>query len=362
MALQARFAELVDLKRTPRVFLHGNPHLDNFAKTSQGEAMIDFDRSRIGPYGWDLVRLLCSVSLKREEGGGKRFLPKRVVKDCIEAYLAAFGRPEARLRVPELLKDAKPREWEKDCGDYLKQNKRWARKMRASPLFPSNPMVQALVDAYFQSRHEGDWMDHWQVLEAGQASGSLGKGRVIAALSSRHDKRDVILLDLKEVYEDADTTHFYNPFVHHGLRMIEGSFLHAPGFEQRLGFMTWRNRQYWGRQIPTFKAKLKGWLSENQQADFVTAVGAQLGRAHRLSLRAATPAQLEKHLKENLGVWLAVAERLNEELRRAWAYSSATNLIVPTAEPVREAPVFDVQPQAVRATAEATVGPRFVRA
>ncbi len=342
LALQSRFSELANLKSSPRVFLHGNPHVDNFAKTLHGEAMIDFDRSRVGPYCWDIVRLLCSVSLKREEAG-KRFLSKRVVRDFLDGYLAGFEKPEVRFRAPELLKQLRPRDWEKSTAAYLQHNKRWAQKMRARPLFPSHPTVQALVAGYFQSRHESDWDAQWRINEAGQASGSLGKGRIIVALASLKDKNDQILLDLKEVYDDMDSVHFYNPYVHHGLRMIEASFLHAPRFEQRLGFMSFRGKQYWGRQIPTFKAKLKGTLNENQQADFVAAVGGQLGRAHRMSLRAAEPKQLEKDLKENFGTWLGVAERLNEELRRAWEYSTATALLAPPRVEVKE-PV-DVQPQ-----------------
>jgi hypothetical protein len=341
LALQARFAELVDLKKVPRVFLHGNPHLDNFAKTQHGEGMIDFDRSRVGPYSWDLVRLMCSVSLKREEAD-RPFLSKKVVKHLMESYLAAFDRPHELHDVPQLLKQEKPKEWEKSTAAYLAHDKRWAKKMRAHPLFPSHPTVQALTELYFQGRGEFDWDSRWQIEEAGQASGSLGKSRVIVALVSKKDPSDKILLDIKEVYEDPDTDFFFNPYVHHGLRMIEASFLHAPGLEQRLGHVTWRGKQYWGRQIPSFKAKLKGFLDERTQVDFVESVGFQLGRAHRLSLRSAEPRLLERNLKEQVQTWINVGERLNDELRRAWDYSCATALIAQAPQSSTAVPRIDV--------------------
>src|SRR3990172_1463522 len=46
--IQARFAELVDLNNISQVFLHGSPHLDNYARTNTGCGMIDFDRAHVG--------------------------------------------------------------------------------------------------------------------------------------------------------------------------------------------------------------------------------------------------------------------------------------------------------------------------
>ncbi|MDE2290564.1 MAG: MFS transporter, partial [Elusimicrobia bacterium] len=79
LPMQARFAELVDVKDMPRVFLHGNPHIDNYAKTNRGAALADFDRSREGPYAWDLVRFMVSLSL-RQKTPHHKLLPKSVLK------------------------------------------------------------------------------------------------------------------------------------------------------------------------------------------------------------------------------------------------------------------------------------------
>ncbi|PIR19484.1 MAG: hypothetical protein COV48_01740, partial [Elusimicrobia bacterium CG11_big_fil_rev_8_21_14_0_20_64_6] len=67
LPMQERFAQLLDMASAPRAFLHGSPHLDNYAKSKQGAAMVDFDRSRVGPYSWDLVRLMVSMSLRTKK-------------------------------------------------------------------------------------------------------------------------------------------------------------------------------------------------------------------------------------------------------------------------------------------------------
>ncbi|CAF0888524.1 unnamed protein product [Rotaria sordida] len=47
-------------------YLHGNPQLDNCVITAghdNGCFLLDFDRSRIGPISWDIIRLLLSVQI-----------------------------------------------------------------------------------------------------------------------------------------------------------------------------------------------------------------------------------------------------------------------------------------------------------
>lgn len=93
MNLQQRFVDLYDIRRIPKVFIHGNPHLDNYAKTNNGEAMVDFDRSRIGPYVWDIVRFLSSLSLKYENKDPSKLLPKKTLEAFLEGYVYSFNNP-----------------------------------------------------------------------------------------------------------------------------------------------------------------------------------------------------------------------------------------------------------------------------
>jgi len=302
----------------PYVFLHGNPHIDNFAKTNQGEAMIDFDRSRVGPYAWDLVRFACSLSLRRSEEHDI-FLAKTVIDHLKGGYIAGFENPYQTLVLPEVLPEIIPKESEVSTNAYLAANLKWAQKMRENPIFTSHPSVQSLVALYFKARREGEEAKRYEIEEAGTAVGSFGKPRILVVLSDTdHPEKDLIFLEIKEVYQDPDTEFFFNPFIHHGLRMIEASFLYAPDFEKGLGYLSWRNKQYWARQIPPFKTKFRGNLTDKQQEGLAYLVGVQIGRAHRKSLRECAPDKLLVHFTKTFPNLLDIGALMNEEIKDQW--------------------------------------------
>lgn len=337
LKLQERFSRLMPVSQMPRVFLHGNPHIDNFAKTPKGEGMIDFDRSRIGPYAWDLVRFLSSLSLRREEPT-RKFLSNRVLREFFEAYIDAFSNPWTEFEGPTVIK-LKPEAWQKSTDAYLRKGLGWSKKLKSSSLPPNHHLVQTFLRLYAASRREPALVDDYRVSEAGVGLGSLGKPRLLVALAPKDKKKDKILLDLKEVYSDADTRHFFNPFIHHGLRMIEASHLYAPGLETRLGYFTWKGKQFWGRQVPCFKAKLKGDLTESRQLDLAIVVGLQLGRAHRRSLRDGSPKEMMRHLKTHTDEFVRVGESLNQQLHAAWTYHYRfQDNATPTADPTSVRP------------------------
>jgi hypothetical protein len=316
---QQRFAELADLSGMPRVFLHGNPHVDNYARNLKGEGMVDFDRSRLGPYAWDVVRFMGSISLRRSEVN-EAFLPDSIVKAFSDGYLKGLENPEKSIAVPELLAEVAPKKYQKSMEAYLDSDKKWAKKLRLNPVFATHPTIQAMFKLYFKGRFEPEKADDFWVEEAGLASGSLGKPRVLMVISPKKsdDPEDRILLDIKEVYADPDTEHFINPFSHHGYRMIEASHLYAPGLEEGLSHLTWKGNQFWGRRIPFFKAKFKGNLDTSTLEDFSYRVGVQLGQAHRRSAKEVSTKKWVKHYQKNLREFLAISQALNLELDDLW--------------------------------------------
>ena len=56
LSFQSQAHEHLSLDDCPVVFVHGNPHMDNYAAYPSGAAMVDFDRSRMGPFCWDISR------------------------------------------------------------------------------------------------------------------------------------------------------------------------------------------------------------------------------------------------------------------------------------------------------------------
>ena len=317
--MQSKMSRFLDLGKIPTVFLHGNPHLDNYIKTSHGAGMVDFDRSRMGPYSWDMIRFLSSLSLRRQDDDG--FLDRKVVEAFIDGYYSHFINPEIPYKQIKSLKEAKPERWQLNTKEYLRANKKWAKKMRDFPISPNDSDVKTILDLYLQNRHEENLMEDYVIDEAGFTPGTLGKEHYIFSLMPKNPDShlDAIVLDMKEVYQEKNNKYFYSPCTHHGERMILASKIFADGLEERLGFFTHNNRQYWGRQIPPFVAKPKGMLNKEAQIDVAYSVGSQLGKGHRKSITDPKIAEaLEKDVLQKFDTYYKISKLLTFEISIAF--------------------------------------------
>ena len=317
--MQAKFHRFVDLSKVPTTFIHGNPHIDNYVKTSRGSAMMDFDRSRLGPYCWDIIRFLSSLSLRRENEGG--FLDHRVVEHIIDAYYTHFLNPEIPHKQLKMLKDVKPDNWEMNTRNYLGANKKWAKKMRDFPINTRCEITTQLLKKFLESRSESALMNEYYIDEVGLTPGSFGKKHYIYSLLPKNpdSRADAILLDIKEVYTEKNNRFFYSPFDHHGLRMIEASKIFADGMEERLGYCTHQGKQYWGRQIPSFSVKVKKFLDRDELSDFAYSVGSELGKGHRKGLKEQKHVELfEKDFRENFDRYYKISKLFTFEISLAF--------------------------------------------
>jgi hypothetical protein len=317
--MQGRLHRFLDLQKIPQTFIHGNPHLDNYVRTFKGSAMIDFDRSRIGPYSWDIIRFLSSLSLRRDESSG--FLDRKVVEYFIDAYYTHFINPDIPSKSLKMLRDVRPEKWQSNTRLYLGANKKWAKKMREKPLDPKSDFATGLLGSYLQSRNETSLLKQFRLGEVGEAHGSFGKKHFIFSLLpiDLDSHEDAILLDIKQVYEEKNSKFFHSPFSHHGLRMIEASKVFAPDMEERLGYCTFKNVQYWGRQIPCFAVKVKKFLNKEEQCDFAYSVGSELGKGHFKGLKSPGDASLiEKDFTKNFDHYFKLSKFLTYELILAY--------------------------------------------
>lgn len=317
--MQSKLSKLVDLSKVPVTFIHGNPHLDNYVRTFKGSAMMDFDRSRMGPYCWDIIRFLGSVSLRRQDHEG--FLDRKVVDYFLDAYITHFLHPEIPAKQLKFLKSVEPEKWQATTRDYLKSNRRWAKKMRENSLNPKNEHAIQLLEKFFEARNDQAILQDYFIHEIGHTPGSLGKKHFIYSLMPKNpdSKQDAIMMDIKEVYEEKDNKYFYTPYPHHGQRMIEASKLYADGMEERQAFCIFQNKQYWGRQIPSFAVKVKKDLNKDEQYDFAYSVGSELGKGHRKGLKDPASAELiEKDLLKNFDHYFRVSKYLTYELSLAF--------------------------------------------
>jgi hypothetical protein len=142
---------------------------------------------------------------------------------------------------------------------------------------------------------------------------------VVLAPKDAKSGRDRILLNIKATRTDPDTTWYESPYPSEAERMSAASALYAPGWELRAGGARLGGVEYYVRQIDPLNAKIKKPLTVDQQEDFAYAVGTQLGRAHRLSLQGATPAELEAHLDAHFDRVVAAGLTMRDELVDAHA-------------------------------------------
>ncbi|MDE2510730.1 MAG: DUF2252 family protein, partial [Elusimicrobia bacterium] len=320
LPMQTRFAQLMDMGAMPKVFLHGSPHVDNYAKSAQGAAMVDFDRARVGPYAWDLVRLMVSLSLRRKKDGDGLLEPD-VLKQLKKGYLRGFRHPDRPFSEMRELKNAEPEDDEVSTDAYLAANKKWAKEMRANPLPVNDPDVLKLIAGYAKTQEPG-FLDEYVVEEAGRGQGSMGfRGLFLVVLAPRDKKsgRDRILLNIKATRTDPDTEWYKNPYPSEVERMHAAAELYAPGWTLRPGSATLDGVEYDVRPISPQNVKLKKMLNREQLLDLAYSAGTQLGRAHRLSLTGATPAQLEKHLEDHFDEIAAAGLTIRDEIVDAHA-------------------------------------------
>ncbi|MFI5347389.1 MAG: dTMP kinase, partial [Elusimicrobiota bacterium] len=320
LPMQDRFAQLMDMGSMPKAFLHGSPHIDNYAKSAQGAAMVDFDRARVGPYAWDLVRLMVSLSLRRKKDGDG-LLDHDVLKQLKKGYLRGFRHPDRPFSEVRELKNIEPDDDEASTDAYLAANNKWAKEMRANKLRVGDPDVVKLIAGYAKTQETGFLNDYF-IEEAGRGQGSMGfRGLFLVVLAPKDAKsgKDRILLNIKATRTDPDTEWYKNPYKTEVERMHAAADLYAPGWALRPGSAVLDGVEYDVRQISPQNVKIKKMLNHEQQEDFAYSVGTQLGRAHRLSLVGATPAELEKHLEDHFDEIAAAGLTIRDEIVDAHA-------------------------------------------
>lgn len=183
LQMQKRFMELMNHSEMPKVLLHGNPHIENYVITAKGAAMVDFDRSRIGPYAWDIVRFLASISLKKESEEDF-FLSDIVLDYFLEGYLRGFYTPNLPFTpAKHITEKADFKVWYDSTEEFLDDNIKWAKKMRKDPVPSDDKTMQKILSGYLKSRNELGLLKEFEVSEAGKAMGTFGNKRYLSKVT-----------------------------------------------------------------------------------------------------------------------------------------------------------------------------------
>ena len=307
------------------VFIDGDAHLNNFGfyGTPQREVVFDlndFDEVTIGPWEWDLKRLVASVNVAGRENGLNRRERAAAVQRAVEGYRFNMTRLESMGLLEIWYLHAYPGR----LNPLVKidpKSQAVFKKVLAKALVTDN---KALVPKVAERKSDGCWMfrDDPPVLTRVSAStkakvidalnrysetlprerrfmlsrdqvadvanrvvgvGSVGTRACLALLFGNGDN-DPIFLQVKEAAPPAHVPYLpqiEKEFLHNGKRVVlEQKALQASN-DPMLGYTDIDGRHYYVRQMKNLKASIPvEWLTGASFNFYAWACGALLARAH----------------------------------------------------------------------------------
>ncbi|MEG9437786.1 DUF2252 domain-containing protein [Edaphobacter sp. HDX4] len=318
-----------DLAPTPvtglMALIDGDAHINNFGLygTPQRDVIFDlndFDESVIGPWEWDLKRLVASVNLAGRENGLNRRERAEAVRRCVLGYRTNLNRLQTMGvletwylhaypgRANPLVKiDPKSRAvWTKAVAKAAHQTNlsllaKVAEKVGGRWRFREDPPVLTHVDNATRNAVEKALFDYAGTLHRERkfmlsryriadvahrivGVGSVGNRAYLALLFGNGDN-DPLFLQVKEAIVPA-----LYPFVEHngrgefshqGMRIVIGQRGLQASTDVMLGWTEIDGRPFFVRQMKNMKGSIPvEWLTGDAFNFYVWVCGALLARAH----------------------------------------------------------------------------------
>ncbi len=307
------------------VVMDGDAHLNNFGMygTPQREVVFDlndFDEAVVGPWEWDLKRLVASVNVAGRQNGLNRRERAAAVRRCVEGYrfnvkrleqmgvldtwyLHAYpGRdnpiakpdPKSRAVISKVLAKA----MRTDNRNLLPKvaehdgNETWRFRDDPPVLVRVNPATrQKIVEALNQYSQTLPlerrlMLGRYHLVDVAHrvvGVGSVGTRAYLALLFGNGDA-DPLFLQVKESVEAAHAP--YLPplpadFRHNGKRVLMGQRALQASSDPMLGYTSIDGRDYYVRQMKNLKASVPvEWLTGASFNFYAWACGTVLARAH----------------------------------------------------------------------------------
>jgi uncharacterized protein (DUF2252 family) len=354
-----------DLSTSPisgiTVVIDGDAHLCNFGfyGTPQREVVFDlndFDEATVGPWEWDLKRLVASVNVAGRENGLNRGERAAAVRRCVEGYrfnvsrlqhmgvldvwyLHAYPGRENQIAKPDakskaVVKKTLAKAMHTDNRALLpkvaERGRHGAWRFRDDP--PVTTRVNAstkanVLDAlnrYSQTlpRERRLMLKRYYLADVAHrvvGIGSVGT-RAYLALLFGNGEDDPLFLQVKEAVQPAHAP-YLPPLIeehrHEGKRVVMGQRALQASSDPMLGYTEMDGREYMVRQMKNLKASIPvEWLTGASFNFYAWACGALLARAHS---RTGDPARIAgycgkgKFLGEALAEW---AESYGDQTER----------------------------------------------
>lgn len=320
-----------DLAQGPRsgidVVMNGDAHIANFGLfgTPQRDVVLDlndFDEVTVGPWEWDLKRLVAGIEIATRDAGAAPEERRAAVIEAVAGYQRTMRRlaPQGSLdvwyqttradaeRLGRMRMDSDTREVVRRAVDKARRknnrsllaevaerrtNGGW--RLRADPpiLAPVDGATREAVvsglERYAETlpRERRFMLDRYHVVDVAHrvvGVGSVGTRAYLALLCGNSD-RDALFLQVKEAVRPAHAPYLAGmpePYAsHEGERVIYGQRLLQAVGDPLLGWTTIDGRPFYVRQMKNLKGALP--LEEMTGPPLLTfahAYGGLLARAH----------------------------------------------------------------------------------
>jgi uncharacterized protein (DUF2252 family) len=318
-----------DLSKSPnsgiRTVIDGDAHINNFGLFGSAQKTLvadlnDFDEATIGPWEWDLKRLVASVNVAARDNGFNKANRKEAVLRAAEGYHWSMARLETKGVLDIWYMNAVPGKNEmfkkndassaailtKAAAKALQQNNstllnKIAVKGKNGWRFRENPPILTRVDANVREKVIAGLEEYWRELPAHRAFmfnryhvvdichrvggvGSVGLRSYLALLMG-NDENDPLFLQVKECVSPAHAPYVAPlppPFdTHHGKRVVMGQRTLQSDGDPMLGPTLVAGQSYFVRQLKNMKGGLDVvGITGEPFYRYVQVCGALLARAH----------------------------------------------------------------------------------
>ena len=302
------------------VQLCGDAHILNFGLWATPERRLsfdlrDFDETLPGPFEWDVSRLVASIVVLARDTGLKASVAEQAVARCLQTYRDRIGQyAEAGqlaiwydlISAQQLVALFAPEEQEQVSSHIERKARRrtsagavrkLTRRVRGHLQIIEDPPLRvrlqanepALADDVFDAyraslpEYRRHLLDRFSFVDAARqvvGVGSVGM-RVFLVLLEGRDGADPLFLQIKQagssVYEA-----YLGPSQHqnHGERVVVGKRLIQSATDIFAGYTSVARHDYYVRQFRDMKVIPNGDLIAPRLAQFATACGKVLARAH----------------------------------------------------------------------------------
>jgi hypothetical protein len=313
-----RFREA--LPTMPSVNLHGDAHIEQYAITSEGRGLSDFDDSSRGPCIIDLIRFGVSLQLTCRANGWDSECDA-LYSRFLDRYRKTLESPKVEMAAPPVVSRVRG-QFPSTRDSFLQEVQRYMK-----PLEFDASELQAPLSRYRETMHaqnEDLRDDFFRVKDIGDLRIGVG-----SALDDKYLMRvegpspeddDDIVLEMKEVrdlegIECLDNSRREDPF-----RILVGHSRIAYHPYRYLGYVRWRGKTYW----------IHAWVDHYKEIDLdqtlqslqglravVEDVAVQLGQGHPRGIADPLDLQLRRALIRVVDDYQPKLERATRELTDA---------------------------------------------